>query len=152
MISAISDCIEDNNLMDTFISIISDIYIKMQKGWIEVWHIFGKDDVGLKSRKLIVRFVNRRSCHRVFANKKSNNEKYNFGKSSIIFIFQDLTAIKEAIAFNCRKLKGTFILQSYYNRNGMINVKREWQKLTSQNLIYEEVIDFDVGEIYLDLS
>ena len=57
--------------------------------------------------------------------KKSNNEKYDFGKSSIIFIFQDLTAIKEAIAFNCRKLKGTFILQSYYNRNGMINVKRE---------------------------
>ena len=84
--------------------------------------------------------------------KKSNNEKYDFGKSSIIFIFQDLTAIKEAIAFNCRKLKGTFILQSYYNRNGIINVKREWQKLTNQNLIYKEVIDFDVGEIYLDLS
>ena len=152
MISAISDCIEDNNLMDTFISIISDTNIKMQEGWLrpDIYLARMMSDWNPENW-LFVLWIEGVVIESLLI-KKSNNEKYNFEKSSIIFIFQDLTAIKEAIAFNCRKLKGTFILQSYYNRNGMINVKREWQKLTSQNLIYEEVIDFDVGEIYLDLS
>ena len=86
-------------------------------------------DIRLKSEKTTICFVNWKIHNTVFPNKtkpkKSNNEKYDFREITKIFTNESLTAMKEAIALNCRNLNRKFVIHSCYNRNGAINVKRD---------------------------
>ena len=104
-----------------------------------------------------VRFVNRKSCNKIFENKKKlvilNNEKYNFSEGTKIFISESLTPMNESIAFNCRKLK-----HSCYNRNGVINIRMTDKRRPIKILYVERLVnlfsdfDFEAGEMYLEVS
>ena len=78
-LSRIPDSIDDNNLENTFISMMSDINVNIEENDIEACHRFGKPDVRSKSKKTVVRFVNRKNCNKIFENKKKlaklNNNK-----------------------------------------------------------------------------
>ena len=80
-----------------------------------------------KTQKTIVRFVNRKNCEKVLANKKKllklNNEKHNFHAGTNIFANKNLTHMNESIAFNCRNLKRSGLIHSCYSRNGNVYIK-----------------------------
>ena len=80
-----------------------------------------------KTQKTIVRFVNRKNCEKVLANKKKllklNNEKQNFYAGTNILVNENLTPMNESIAFNCRKLKRSGLIHACYSRNGNVYIK-----------------------------
>ena len=67
--SFIPESVPDNNLESTFISVLSDIDVQVEPRDIEACHRIGKP--ASKMRKTIVRFVNRKNCEKVLANKKT---------------------------------------------------------------------------------
>ena len=109
VISGIPDSIDDSNLENTIISMMSDINVNNEGNDIEACHRFGKPDVTSKSKKTIVRFANRKNCSKIFENKKKsaklNNQKHNFREGTKIFVSESWIPMNESIAFNCRKLK-----------------------------------------------
>ena len=56
VISGILVSIEDNNLENIVISMMSDINLNVEENDIEACHRFGKPDIGSKSKKTIGRF------------------------------------------------------------------------------------------------
>ena len=127
VISGIPDSIDDNNLENTAISMVSNINVNIEENDIKLCHRFGKPDATSKSKKTIVRFVNRKNCNKIFENKKKlaklNNEKHNFREGTKTFVRESLTPMNEFIAFNCRKLKRKELIHSCYSRNGIIDIK-----------------------------
>ena len=127
VISGIPDSIDDNNLENTAISMVSNINVNIEENDIKLCHRFGKPDATSKSKKTIVRFVNRKNFNKIFENKKklneNNNGKHNFREGTKIFVSESLTPMNESIAFNCRKLKRKELIHSCYSRNGIINIK-----------------------------
>ena len=121
VINGILVSIEDKNLENTVISMMSDINLNVEENDIEACHRFGKPDVGSKSKKTIGRFFNRKSCNKIFENKKKlaklNNEKHNFREGTKILVSESLTPMNEYIAFNFRKLKCKELIHSFYSRN-----------------------------------
>ena len=115
------------NSIDDSISMVSNINVNIEENDIKLCHRFGKPDATSKSKKTIVRFVNRKNCNKIFENKKKlaklNNEKHNFREGTKIFVRESLTRMNEFIAFNCRKLKRKELIHSCYSRNGIINIK-----------------------------
>ena len=69
-ISGIPYSIDDNNLENTVISMMSDINVDIEENDVEACHIFGKPDVRSKSKKTVVHFVNRNNCNKILQNKK----------------------------------------------------------------------------------
>ena len=121
------DFIDDINLENTFISMMSNIKRNIEESDIEACHNFGKPDVRSKHKKTVVRFANRKSCNKILENQrklaKLNNEKHNFREGTKTFICESLTPMNEFIAFNCRKLKRKELIRSRYSRNGNINIR-----------------------------
>ena len=163
VISGIPDSIDDNNLENTAISMVSNINVNIEENDIKLCHRFGKPDATSKSKKTIVRFVNRKNCNKIFENKKklneNNNGKHNFREGTKIFVSESLTPMNESIAFNCRKLKRKkIIIHSCYSRNGIINIERTDKRRPVKVFHMERLVnlfsDFDseAGEMYLDTS
>ena len=123
--SGIPENVPDNNLESTVISVLSDIDVQLEPSDIEASHRIGKPTS--KKQKTIVRFVNRKNCEKVLANKKKllklNNEKHNFHAGTNIFVNENLTPMNETIAFNCRKLKHSGLIHACYSRNGNVYIK-----------------------------
>ena len=123
--SRIPENVPDNNLESTVISVLSDIDVQVEPRDIEACHWIGKPTS--KMQKTIVRFVNRKNCQKVLANKKKllklNNEKHKFHAATNIFVNKNLTHTNESIAFNCRKLKRTSLIHACYSRNSSVYIK-----------------------------
>ena len=49
---------------------MSNKNVNIEERDLEYCHRFGKPDIRSKSKKKIVRFVNRKSCNKIFENKK----------------------------------------------------------------------------------
>ena len=67
--SGIPENVPDNNLESKVISVLLDIDMQVVPRDIETCHRIGKPTS--KMQKTIVRFVNRKNCERVLANKKN---------------------------------------------------------------------------------
>ena len=67
--SGIPENVPDNNLESTVISVLLDIDVQVEPRDIEACHRIGKPTS--KTQKTIVRFVNRKNCEKVLANKKT---------------------------------------------------------------------------------
>ena len=76
-LSAIPENVPDNNLERTVISVLSNIDVQVEPRDIEACHRIAKPTS--KTKEATVRFVNRKNCEKVLANKKSflklSNEK-----------------------------------------------------------------------------
>ena len=94
VISGIPDSIDDNNLENTVISMMSNINVYIEENDIEACHWFGKP-VTSKSEKTIVCFANRKNCNKIFENKKKlpklNSQMHNFREGTKIFVSESLT-------------------------------------------------------------
>ena len=112
----------------TVTSILTDIDVAVDTNDIEDCHRFGKFDSNSKSKKTIVRFVNRRFCKKALLNKKKlsnlDHGKYNFSRSTKIFINENLTKMNESIAYECRNLKRKGVISACYTRNGVVHIKK----------------------------
>ena len=76
----IPESILDNQLENTVSSILSDVGVSIQSEEIEACHRFGKTDWKTKSKKITIRFANRKHCKKALLNKKKlnniNNDKF----------------------------------------------------------------------------
>ena len=101
-----------------------DVDVQVESRDIEACHRIGKKTS--KMQKAIVRFVNRKNCEKVLANKKKflklNNEKHNFHAGTNIFVNENLTPMNETIAYNCRKLKRSGLILACYSGNGIVYI------------------------------
>ena len=129
ILSDFPQSIPDNQLENTVSSILSDIVVSIQSEEIEACHRFGKTERKAKSKKTIIRFVNRKHCKKALLNKKKfsniNNDKFNFNAERKLFINENLTPMNESIAFNCRKLKRSNIIHTHYTRARIVHIKQE---------------------------
>ena len=88
-------------------------------------HIEGNPTKKTSSKKIFVRFVNRKYCKKTLINRRKliniNLEtKYNFSKNNKIFINENLTRKNESIAFCDRKLKRNSEIHSFYTWDGIV--------------------------------
>ena len=129
ILSGIPESIPVNQLENTVSSILSDIVVSIQSEEIEACHRFGKTHRKAKSKKTIIRFVNRKHCKKAMLNKKKisniNNNKFNFNAKRKLFINENLTPMNESIAFNCRKLKRSNIIHRYYTRARIVHIRQK---------------------------
>ena len=134
----------------TVSSILSDIGVSIQSEEIKACHRFGKTDRKTKSKKTIILFVNRKHCKKALLNKKKlsniNNNKFNFNVETKLYINENLTSMNESIAFNCRKLKRSNIIHTYYTREGIVHIKQvessEPFKIFHISKLYDPFPDF----------
>ena len=66
--SGIPENVPDSNLESTVLSVLLEIDLQVESRYIEACHRIGKPSS--KKQKTIVRFVNRKNCEKVLANKK----------------------------------------------------------------------------------
>ena len=73
--------------------------------------------------------VNRKHCKKALLNKKKfsniNNDKFNFNAERKLLINENLTPMNESIDFNCRKLKRSNIIHTYYTSARIVHIKQE---------------------------
>ena len=88
----ISENIPNNQLENTVSSILSDIGVNTQSEEIEACHGFGKTDRKTKSKKNIIRFVNRKHCKKALLNKKKlsniSNNKFTFNAETKLYLMK----------------------------------------------------------------
>ena len=129
VLSGFPQTIPVNQLENTVSSILSDIVVSRQSEEIEACNRFGKTDRKAKSENTIIRFVNRKHCKKALLNKKKfsniNNDKFNFNAERKLLINENLTPMNESIDFNCRKLKRSNIIHTYYTSARIVHIKQE---------------------------
>ena len=63
-----------------------------------------------------------------------------------LYINENLTPMNESIAFNCRKLKRSNTIHTYYNEEGIVHIKQEESskpfKIFHISKLYETFPDF----------
>ena len=123
MLSRIPDTVKDKDLESTVSSILSDIDVIVGPHDVEACHRTGLSGKN-KSKKTIIRLVNRRYAKKTLINRKKldsiDNAKYNFDGRTKIFINENLPLANESIAYNKRRAK---IIDSCYSRDGIICIK-----------------------------
>ena len=67
----IPECVADNALEATIASILVDSDVEVDSNALEACHRFGKPEKITKSRKTIVRFINRKYCKKALLNRKN---------------------------------------------------------------------------------
>ena len=67
-LSGIPECVADDALVATVSSILSNTDVDMNSNALEACHKFGKPEKTTKSRKIIVRFTNRKYCKQALLN------------------------------------------------------------------------------------
>ena len=127
--TGIPSSVNDEDLEFTVTSILIDIDVAVDTNDIEDCHCFGKIDSESKSKKTIVRFVNKSYCEKALLNKKKlsnlDHKKYNLSRSTKIFINENLTRMNESIAYEGRNLKRKGVTSACYTRNGVVHIKKQ---------------------------
>ena len=76
--------------------------------------------------KTIVRFINRKYAKKALINRKGliniNKSSPSMLNSENIFVNENLTPMKNKIAFHCRKLKRNGQIDNNYSRDGVIHI------------------------------
>lgn len=125
-ISGIPDFVKDDDLEDTVKDILGKIDVKTLKKNIEACHRLPPTKNN-KSKKVIVRFVNRKTCENALkAKKKLSNidmESLNFYKKTKIYINENLNKYYQYLSFRCRELKSSRIITHYKYQNEMFLIK-----------------------------
>ena len=85
-----------------------------------------------KNKKVIVCFVNRKTCENALKNRKKlsdvDMESLNFYKNTKIFINENLNKYYQYLSFRCRELKSSSIINHYKYQNEMFLIKFETTK------------------------
>ena len=127
ILSGIPDSVSDDDIEKTVTAILSDIDVQVTVNDVEACHRIGQSDKN-KSKKTIIRFVDRKHCRKILENKKelasSDFSKYNFPVSTKTFANENLTFKNETLAFHGRKLKREGHIFSSYTRNGVVFIKK----------------------------
>ena len=88
MISGIPDSVPDSDLESTVTSILSDIAVNVEPREVENCHRIGKSNTG--SKKIFIRFINRKYCKKALLNRKQleriDLKKHQFVSGTRIFI------------------------------------------------------------------
>ena len=167
VISGIPDDIDDDDLEKTVSKIMKDVDVHIESKDIEACHRIGKTDQRTRSKKTIVRFVNRKYCKKALLNRKNfmhidSEAKYNFSRNNKIFVNESLTKANESIAYCGRKLKRASLIYSCYVRDGVVHIKDSEHsrptKVHHISMLYDKFPEFvffyddDEREVFVDAS
>ena len=113
-----------------------------------------------KSRKITVRFPNRKYCKKALFKRKKlanlDNEKYQLG--SRIFISENLPKIYENITLTARKLKRRGTIHGCFRRNDVVHIKLgkddKGIKILRKSNFCEHILDYEEEEedLFHDVS
>ena len=88
ILSGIPDSVSDDDLGKTVAAILSDIHVQLTVNDVEAFNRIGQSDKN-KSKKTIIRFVDKKPCRKILENKKelasSDFSKYKFLVSTKTF-------------------------------------------------------------------
>ena len=158
----IPECVTDKALEATVASILVDSDVEVDSNALEACHRFGKPEKITKSRKTIVRFINRKYCKKALLNRKKlvilDNEKHQLGSINKIFISENLSWMNENIAFEARKLKRRGAIHGYFTRDGVVHIKLSKHdkviKIFHKNHFCKCILDYEEEEndLFHDVS
>ena len=158
----IPECVTDNALEATVASILVDSDVEVDSNALEACHRFGKPEKITKSRKTIVRFINRKYCKKALLNRKKlvilDNEKHQLGSINKIFISENLSWMNENIAFEARKLERRGAIHGYFTRDGVVHIKLSKHdkviKIFHKNHFCKCILDYEEEEndLFHDVS
>ena len=127
VVSGIPLHVSDRDLEETVISVLFDIEVNVSPNDVEAYHRIGKPDSN-KSKKTIVRFLNRKHCKKALLNRRKlqnlDKEKHSFSQNTKVFINENLTVMNENIAFNGRKLKRSGLVYACFTIDGIVRIKK----------------------------
>ena len=151
-ISGIPDYVNDEDLEETVKDILEEIDVKTKKRDMEACHRLPPTRNN-KNKKVIVRFVNRKTCENALKAKKKllnvNMESLNFYKNTKIYINENLNKYFQYLSFRCRELKSSKIINNYKYQNEMFLIrfddgmgKEKTTKITDDNQLFNLFPDF----------
>ena len=108
--------------------ILTGINVNVASNDIEACHRNGKKVTRIGSTKTIIRFVNRKHAKHALYNKKKLTQvpkkKYKFNpNNNPFFISENLTRMKESLAYQGRKLKRNNLVNACYTGDGIVTIK-----------------------------
>lgn len=131
--TGIPDNILDKDIEKNIIKILGQIDVKVHSDDIVAAHRISRNN-----KKVIVKFVNRKSCHLINKNKKKLNKKYqqsnnnastfkpellNFPADTKIFINDSLSKYNKILWNNCRNLRVNKLIHSFWFSNGSLRIQ-----------------------------
>ena len=124
--SGIPNFVKDEDLEETVKDILEKIEVKAKKRDIEACHRLPPTKNN-KNKKVIVRFVNRKTCEKALKVKKKlsdvDMESLNFRPNTNIYINENLNKYFQYLSFRCRELKSSKIIDHYKFQNEMFFIK-----------------------------
>ena len=125
ILSGIAELVFEDVFEESVISVLADISVLVKNQNTESCHRFGKPDRD-KSQKTIVH-IEQKIYKKVLFNKKKlrsiDNSKHNFMQNTEVFAKESLTPMNESIAYNCRKLKCSGLIQGCFLRDCIVRIK-----------------------------
>ena len=115
---------------------MSAIDIKVEPDNFEAVH-----SLSAKSSKTIVRFVNRKICIEALRNRKkmkTSAQSIGFDKS-IVYVNENLTDFNNEIAYRCRRLKKSKLIDNTYSMNGIVYIMKIGENKRTKILHIDEL-------------
>lgn len=143
-ISGVPASIEDDDLEDKVIEILSTINVTVDSSQIEACH-------RLKNDRTIIKFCSRKTCHNVLKNRKKlkDLDKTTLGmkEDDKIFINESLCPEYRFLLWKCRKLCEANKIVSYWTFNGTVKIK-----ISEQGRIHAITHVKDLKDLFSDFD
>ena len=117
------ESVENEKLEETVVEVLNKIDLNVSNNDIEACHRLGKQKN--KSRKTIIRFVNKKFAKKALLNRKGlkHADTSSFGLDSHeVFINENLTRANSKIAFHSRSLKRNSLIDKCYTKDGVVHI------------------------------
>ena len=136
-------------------AILNSLNVNLDSSDVEVCQRIGRSKDG-KPKKTIIRIVNRKFCKKALLNKKKlSSAAINDNVTQLknkVFISENLTNYNNKIAFYCRRLKKTSLVEKCYSRDRVVHIvtKDEWRDKATKALHMNQLLELFPDFVFSD--
>lgn len=149
-LAGIPESVDSGGLEDKVIEVLAEIDVNVNHSDIEACHRLGRVDSKRGPRRTIVRFVNRKKCDSIMANKRNlakiDGKKLKLGNNKI-YANYSLCPMYRALWWNCKKLHAAGRIHSFWVSGGTVKMAvREGSApvaILHQSQLWEAFSDFN---------
>lgn len=148
-LTGIPESISNENLESKVIEILREIDVKVMPSEIEACHRLGKLHRNAKGpRRTIIRFVNRKACDKIMANKKHlsgiDKKKLRLGPNKVYANYSLCPAYRH-LWWNCKKLHAAGHIHSFWVSGGTVKLTVQSESLPTAILHQSQLSDLFPG-------
>ena len=147
-IQGIPDSVEENDLEEKIIEVLSSIDVPVSPEEIEACHrLYSKSS----PKPVIIKFMNRKKCDEIMENKRKlsscDKTALGFNENIKLFAGDNLSPANKRLFWKCRQLKRAKLITIARTSNGVVRIKvkdgDKYKKITHDSDVEKIFPDFD---------